>query len=56
LVVHGTEDPALPYAHGVALTEALPEATLLTLEGTGHELHRADWRIILDTVERHTAS
>jgi len=56
LVVHGTEDRFLPYAHGVALTEALPEATLLMLEGTGHELHGADWGIILDAVERHTAS
>ena len=56
LVVHGTEDRFLPYAHGVALTEALPEATLMMLEGTGHELHGADWGIILDAVERHTAS
>lgn len=56
LIVHGTEDPVLPYAHGVALTEALPETTLLTLEGTGHELHRADWETILNALERHTAS
>jgi pimeloyl-ACP methyl ester carboxylesterase len=56
LVVHGMEDPALPGAHEVALFEALSEATLPTLEGTGHELHRADWGIILDTVEPHTAS
>lgn len=55
LVVHGTEDRVLPYAHGLALTEALTEATLLTLEGTGHELHRADWEIILNALERHTA-
>src|ERR671918_1484535 len=55
LVVHGTEDPVLPYAHALALEAALPNASLLTLEGTGHELHRADWPAILDAVERHTA-
>jgi pimeloyl-ACP methyl ester carboxylesterase len=55
LIIHGTEDPVLPYAHGLALKAALPAATLLTLEGTGHELHRADWGVILDAIERHTA-
>ena len=38
LVVHGTEDPILPYPHGVALAKAIPGATLLTLEGAGHEM------------------
>ncbi|HEX5734474.1 MAG TPA: alpha/beta fold hydrolase [Blastocatellia bacterium] len=55
LVIHGTEDPVLPYAHALALTEALPDAKLLTLKGTGHELHRNDWGTIIDAVERHTA-
>jgi hypothetical protein len=44
----------LPYAHALALEAALPKAGLLTLEGTGHELHRADWPAILDAVERNT--
>jgi pimeloyl-ACP methyl ester carboxylesterase len=55
LIVHGTEDPVLPYAHALALEAALPKASLLTLEGTGHELHRAEWPAILDAVEQHTA-
>ena len=38
LVVHGTEDPILPYPHGVALAETIPGATLMTLEGAGHEM------------------
>lgn len=54
LIVHGTEDPVLPYAHALALEEALPESTLLTLEGTGHELHRADWSTIIDSIVSHT--
>lgn len=55
LVIHGTDDPVLRYAHGVALAKALPQATLLTLEGAGHELHRNDWEMIIDSVVRHTA-
>ena len=38
LVVHGTEDPILPYPHGVALAETIPGAELLTLEGAGHDM------------------
>jgi len=50
LVIHGSDDPVLPYAHGVALAEALPDADLLTLEGVGHELHPDDWQTIVDAI------
>jgi pimeloyl-ACP methyl ester carboxylesterase len=40
LVIHSTEDPINHYQHGVTLAKAIPGATLLTLEGTGHELHQ----------------
>jgi len=55
LIIHGTEDPVLPYAHGIALADALPQARLLTLHGTGHELARDDWDVIVAAVARHTA-
>jgi pimeloyl-ACP methyl ester carboxylesterase len=55
LIIHGSEDPVLPYAHALALEAALQGSTLLTLEGTGHELHRKDWPVILDAIARHTA-
>lgn len=55
LVIHGTEDPALPYEHGVALTNAIPGASLLTLEGTGHEIHYADWDSIINAILNHIA-
>jgi pimeloyl-ACP methyl ester carboxylesterase len=29
LVIHGAEDPVLPYGHGVALAREIPGATLL---------------------------
>ncbi|QRK12158.1 alpha/beta hydrolase [Archangium violaceum] len=40
LVIHGTDDPMLPPAHGVAAAEAIPGARLLMLEGLGHDLPR----------------
>lgn len=56
LVIHGTEDNILPYAHAEALHMELRNSRLITLEGTGHELSRADWPMILDEVERHTSA
>jgi pimeloyl-ACP methyl ester carboxylesterase len=55
LIIHGTEDQVLPYAHALALERDLPNTHLVTLTGTGHELHPADWPTILDAIERHTA-
>jgi pimeloyl-ACP methyl ester carboxylesterase len=55
MVIHGTADPLLPLPHGVALAEAVPGATLVTIEGGGHELHEGDWDQILDAIAAHTA-
>ncbi|MED4782362.1 alpha/beta hydrolase [Brevibacillus choshinensis] len=56
LVIHGTEDPIIPYPHGVHLANTIPGATLLTLTGTGHELHENDWSAIIDAISAHAAS
>jgi pimeloyl-ACP methyl ester carboxylesterase len=55
LVVHGTEDPVLPYGHGLALVEEIPDARLLTLERTGHELPRSVWDVFVPAVLEHTS-
>jgi pimeloyl-ACP methyl ester carboxylesterase len=55
LVIHGTADPIFPHPHGVALANAFPGATLVTIEGGGHELHEADWDQILGAIVDHTA-
>lgn len=55
LIIHGTEDPVLPYAHGLALKIAIRDSKLLTLEGTGHELHPEDWPVILQELKNHTS-
>jgi pimeloyl-ACP methyl ester carboxylesterase len=56
LVIHGTEDPLIPYQHGVALAEAVPGARLVTLEGGGHELNEGDWEQIVEAIVAHTAT
>jgi pimeloyl-ACP methyl ester carboxylesterase len=54
LVIHGSDDPVLPYPHGVALADEIPNAKLLTLQGTGHELHPADWPTLTEAILDHT--
>src|SRR5918992_1099869 len=55
LVVHGSADPLFPHAHGTALAEAVSGATLVTVEGGGHELHEGDWDQIVEAIVAHTA-
>jgi pimeloyl-ACP methyl ester carboxylesterase len=55
-VIHGTADPMFPIEHGQALAEQIPGATLLTLEGAGHGVDRADWESIAGAVLAHTAA
>ena len=54
LVIHGTEDPMFPLEHGEALAREIPGARLLTLEGTGHGVERADWEPIARAILAHT--
>jgi pimeloyl-ACP methyl ester carboxylesterase len=55
LVIHGTVDPMFPLAHGQALAEEIPGARLLTLEGAGHGVDRADSKTIARAILEHTA-
>jgi pimeloyl-ACP methyl ester carboxylesterase len=54
LVIHGTADPVYPLEHGVALADAVTGAKLIRLDGSGHELHRADWDTIVGAIVEHT--
>jgi pimeloyl-ACP methyl ester carboxylesterase len=54
LVIHGSADPLFPHEHGIALAEAVPGATLVTVQGGGHQLHEGDWDQILDAIVSHT--
>ena len=54
LVIHGTADPLFPIEHGLALAQTVPGATLVRLEGGGHELHQAHWDTIIAAIIDHT--
>jgi pimeloyl-ACP methyl ester carboxylesterase len=54
LVIHGTADPMFPLEHGQALANEIPGARLLTIEGAGHGVDRADWGLITRAILAHT--
>jgi pimeloyl-ACP methyl ester carboxylesterase len=56
LVIHGTADPMFPPEHGRALAEEIPDARLLTLDGAGHGVDRADWETLVRAIVEHTSS
>ncbi|TPJ56642.1 alpha/beta hydrolase [Mesorhizobium sp. B2-7-1] len=53
LVIHGTADPLFPIEHGQALAKAVRGASLVKVEGGGHEQHRNDWPQIVDAIVAH---
>jgi pimeloyl-ACP methyl ester carboxylesterase len=55
LVIHGTADPMFPVGHGEALAEEIAGARLLTLDGAGHGIDRADWGTVAEAILEHTA-
>jgi pimeloyl-ACP methyl ester carboxylesterase len=56
LVVHGTEDPLFPIAHGKALAAEIRSAQLLRLEGMGHQYPpRPFWDTVVGAILEHTA-
>jgi pimeloyl-ACP methyl ester carboxylesterase len=54
LVIHGTADPMFPPEHGEALAGEIPSAQLLSLEGAGHGVDRADWPTLARAILEHT--
>ena len=55
-MLHGTADPMFDLAHGVALSEEIPNAQLATLEESGHLLDPADWDFVVRAILDHTAA
>jgi pimeloyl-ACP methyl ester carboxylesterase len=54
LVIHGTEDPAFPLGHALALETEILGAELLTMEEIGHELPEAVWDVVVPAISQHT--
>jgi len=55
LVIHGTVDPTVPYAHGEATARAIPGAKLLPITGLGHELPAPAIPVLAEAILDHTA-
>ncbi len=53
LVVHGTSDPVYPVAHGQGISDRIPNAQLVLIEGMGHELPVSFIPQLVDLFERH---
>jgi pimeloyl-ACP methyl ester carboxylesterase len=56
LVIHGKDDPLFPPAHGVALAREIPDAELLLLDGTGHELPPRTWDVVVPAIVRRSSA
>ncbi|PKK38509.1 alpha/beta hydrolase [Siphonobacter sp. SORGH_AS_0500] len=56
LLIHGTDDVIWSYKHTDVLLAELDDAHRITLEGTGHELHAADWDKIISGIADHISS
>ncbi|HEX3932286.1 MAG TPA: alpha/beta hydrolase [Nocardioides sp.] len=55
LVIHGTEDPILPFRHAQVLAHELPHSKLLPLAGVGHQLLPHEfWPIVATEMLDHT--
>jgi dipeptidyl aminopeptidase/acylaminoacyl peptidase len=55
LVIHGTEDPILPFRHAEVLVQELPDTKLLALPGVGHQLLPRDlWPMVATALLDHT--
>jgi pimeloyl-ACP methyl ester carboxylesterase len=56
LVIHGTADPMFPLPHGEALAREIPNATLLSLDGVGHEPPPpSTWDVVVPALLKHTS-
>ncbi|WP_433242791.1 alpha/beta fold hydrolase [Streptosporangium sp. CA-135522] len=55
LVIHGSDDPMAPVAHGRALAAAIADSEFLLIEGMGHELPPPALPRISAAILRHTA-
>jgi pimeloyl-ACP methyl ester carboxylesterase len=43
VVIHGTDDPLVPFRGGAATARAIPGAQRVTIPGMGHDLPRTVW-------------
>ena len=54
VVIHGTDDPLVPFRGGLATARAIPGAEFLAIRGMGHDLPSEVWPRIIDAVVANT--
>lgn len=54
LIIHGTEDPVLPFVHAEVMHKTIEHSVLLRLEGSGHEIHYDEWDKVITAIVNHT--
>ncbi|MEZ0168642.1 alpha/beta fold hydrolase [Microvirga sp. TS319] len=52
LAIHGADDPLILPACGRDTAASIPNADLLLIEGTGHDVPPAQYRTIFDAIDR----
>ena len=52
-VIHGTDDPLIPFRGGVATARAIPGAELVAIPGMGHDLPREVWPKLHEALARN---
>jgi pimeloyl-ACP methyl ester carboxylesterase len=56
LVIHGDEDPLVPFANAARIVAAAPAGTeLQMMQGVGHEMPPREWAKIADGIARLAA-
>ncbi len=53
LVIHGANDPLIPVEAGRDTARAIPGASLLIIDGMGHDMPKGAWPEIVDAISRH---
>ncbi len=53
LIIHGTDDNIWHFKYSAVLLEKIKDSKLISLEGTGHELHFEDWDSIIGGINEH---
>jgi len=54
LVIHGADDPLIPVEGGKDTAQVIPGASLLIINGMGHDMPKGVWAKIVDAISNHT--
>jgi pimeloyl-ACP methyl ester carboxylesterase len=52
-VIHGTDDPLVPFRGGVATARAIPGSEFVAIPGMGHDLPREIWPRLIEAVAKN---